>query len=286
MLNIQAGFYLIRRVGYHIRWLFINSSWLFFKQNNAQHLVNKNYSIGIVTYFDRYGRFFKPLITRLVSLFPDTEIVIAINGYHNKQVQAKYLEQIGAFLAQFPNVKIVQFNEPQSLSKLWNLLMVNSLADKTFIFNDDIQIGPQFREDLNQSGIMDEEVALINESWSHYLISKNTVKKIGWFDERFPAVGNEDEDYECRLVLNGIYVKNFKIRSLKNIVFKTQNFSWKNTEVVNSKYVRANQVFFNSKWDVKEDAENGYTYVRILNKYVCLKAGMETPEFYTSPTTS
>ena len=243
---------------------------------------NANYSIGVVTYINRYERFFRPLLRNLCSLFPDTEIVVAVNGYYNKARQIDYLERITGLMSKYPNVKHIQYMEGQSLSKLWNQLVIGSRNDKLFIFNDDLTILPNFRREVERSGILDEEVALINRSWSHFLISKRTISTVGWFDERFPGVGNEDEDFEARLVLARISIRSFSVKGLRNIVFETKDFSYgQDTKVVNVKYVSANQEFFHKKWQVSEIKQDGFVFVSILGKYARLQGGMETPNFYT-----
>lgn len=277
---MNNNLYLLKRFGYNLIWKFKLLSWKFIKKTKGTDCVNSSFSIGIVTYVDRYELFFKPLLSQIATLFPDTKIVVAVNGYHDEGIQNDYLQKLNRFLSDYPNVKIVQFQKPQSLSKLWNLLILNSNASKTFIFNDDIKLSPKFRTHLDNSGVLFEDIGLINRSWSHFLISKTIVEKIGWFDERFPAVGNEDEDYEARLKIAGILIKSYKVSSLQNVIFKTKNFSWKEADVVNKKYVRANQVFFDSKWDVKDQPCPGYTFVEIIGKYVKLKSGMETPQFH------
>lgn len=270
-LKMAHGFY----------WDTINLLWLLIPKRNRSVSNNKDFSIGIVTYVDRYDRFFKSLITNLIKIFPDVEFVISVNGYYDEKIQLEYLKKINAFASQFQNVKIIDFMEPQSLSKLWNLLILNASNDKIFIFNDDIKVAPWFRRKLLNSKILKEEVALINRSWSHFLISKSIIKINGYFDQRFPGVGNEDEDYECRLVYNDIFVKSYRIDGLKNIVFKTINFSYgKDTSVINTKYVKKNKIFFDSKWNTYPEKIGEAKYVEILKSYVVLKSGMETPIFY------
>ena len=262
-------------------WANVVKLWRWKRLNTGTSITNTDFSIGIVTYVDRYERFFKPLIGNLVTLFPDTQIIIAINGYYNPEIQRHYLKNIREFLKQFRNVHIVEFYEPQSLSKLWNLLIINSQAEKTLILNDDIKIAPWFRKNIEKPSILSEKIMLINRSWSHFFISKEIIKQNGWFDERFPGVGNEDEDYECRLAIAGLKVPSFRVSGLKNVIFKTTNFSYgKNVDVVNSKYVKKNKLFFDSKWTSIEVPKEGYTYVRILQRYVRLEKGMETPRFY------
>ena len=188
---------------------------------------------------------------------------------------------MGSLLAKDPNVRTLEYNEGQSLSKLWNQLIINSTSDKIFILNDDIKISPGFRKEVENSGVLDEEVGLLNKSWSHFLISKKTISNTGWFDERFPGVGNEDEDYEARLVMQGILVRSYPIISLKSIIFMTSDFSYSaKTPVVNKKYVKANKVFFESKWETSENLLPDYQFVRIPRKYVKLRSAMETPNFY------
>ena len=242
---------------------------------------NANYSIGVVTYINRYERFFRPLLRNLCSLFPDTEIVVAVNGYYDKARQIDYLQRITGLMSKYPNVKHIQYMEGQSLSKLWNQLVIGSRNNKLFIFNDDLTILPNFRREVERSGILDEEVALINRSWSHFLISKRTISTVGWFDERFPGVGNEDEDFEARLVLAGIGIRSFSVKGLRNVVFQTTDFSYgQDTKVVNVKYVSANKEFFDKKWQVSEVNQDGFVFVSILGKYARLQRGMETPDFY------
>lgn len=266
---------------HNIYWRLVSNSWKLKRKDFGKKRSNFNYSIGIVTYVDRYEKFFKRLLINLVTIFPEVEFVICVNGYYDKKIQHAYLEKIKEFTGKFQNVKVIDFVQPQSLSKLWNLLILNSSNNKIFIFNDDIKIAPWFRSNLERSNILNEEVALINRSWSHFLISKSVIKKIGYFDQRFPAVGNEDQDYECRLVFNNISTKSFTIYGLKNIIFKTTNFSYgKNIKIVNTKYVNANRLFFDSKWNIYNEQVEGSKFVEILDSFVLPKPGMETPIFY------
>jgi hypothetical protein len=262
-------------------WSLIPLIWKFFKLERGKERSNFIYTIGIVTYVDRYSLFFKPLIKNLVKIFSDTEFIIAVNGYYDQGIQKKYLTEIKAYLSSFTNVKIVDFMEPQSLSKLWNLIIINSTSAKVLIFNDDILISPTFRRHLERSDVLKSDIGIINSSWSHFIISNKIVLKIGWFDERFPAVGNEDQDYECRLVMNDLLLSDHKIKGLKNVVFLTKNFSYgKKVDVEEKKYVKQNKIFFDSKWNLSKVPISGYKYVRIMDQYVQLKPEMDTPNFY------
>jgi len=266
---------------YNLYWKVIGSSWLIASKSKHSSNNEINFTISIVTYLDRFDLFFKPLIKHLKFCFPNTEIIVVINGYYDLKKQKRYLVAVKQFLSNFDYVKVIDFEQPQSLSKLWNLAIIAAINEKVLIMNDDLKIVPWFNKDLMKSNILSEEIALINRSWSHFIISKKIFKEIGYFDERFPGVGNEDEDYECRLVLKGILIKTFKIKSLKNIVYKTKNFSYGEKVItINEKYVKANKIFFDSKWQTSTTVQDGFNYVEILNLYVKLKTGMETPNFY------
>jgi len=248
---------LLRKIHFYY-WLLIDFLWIFIKKNEGNNVVHSDFSIGIVTYVDRYDKFFKKLLRNIVVLFPNTEVIVAVNGYFDSEIQTKYLGEVTCYGGQFKNVRLITFNMPQSLSKLWNQLIIKSTNEKIFIFN-----------------------ALINYSYSHFLISKSLIKLNGWFDERFPAVGNEDEDYECRLVFNNVKVKSFRIFGIKNVVYLTKKFSYgKNVESINDKYVKSNKLFFDRKWEVSVESKEGFKYVRIIGKFVKLRDGMETPNFY------
>lgn len=222
-----------------VRALYVNlirKLWIFCPAPKEAQVSNTDYSIGVVTYVGRYETFFKPLIGQLYKLFPDTEIIIAINGYYDRTKQAEYLTKISALLAQYANVKVITHTEPQSLSKLWNQLIIASKNPRTLIFNDDVLLLPSFRKHLENSGALALDVALLKTSWSHFVVAKRVIAMAGWFDERFPGVGNEDEDYESRLALLGEPVHCITLGGLKNISVKTKDFSYgKTVAVVNEK---------------------------------------------------
>lgn len=261
-------------------WAIINLFWSIKPFKKVNGISNTVFSLGIVTYVARLDEHFIPLLRQVSHLFSDTEIIIAINGYHDESIQLVYLKKMNDLLSDFPNVKCVQYTQPQSLSKLWNDLIKHSSNSKTLIFNDDLQLNNKFRKNLNNSGLLLEDVAIINSSWSHFLISKKIMSQVGWFDERYFGVGFEDHDYEARLVLEGISVPNYVVKGVKNIVFITTDFSYaQSVETVGKKYIKGNEAFFHKKWSISTEPVEGYVWVRILKGYTKLNQGMETPNY-------
>ena len=280
---MKMGFKLIRffkRKFFDFYWAIINFFWRSKPFKKAKGVSNTVFSLGIVTYVARLDQHFIPLLRQVSHLFDDTEIIIAINGYHDESIQLAYLKKMNDLLSDFPNIKCVQYTHPQSLSMLWNDLIKHSSYSKTLIFNDDLQLNGKFRKNLNNSGLLGEDVSIINSSWSHFLISKKTVSQVGWFDERYFGVGFEDHDYEARLMLKGVSVPNYIVKGVKNIVFITTDFSYAQlVETVGKKYIKGNEAFFHKKWSIKKEPVEGYVWVRILKGYAKLNEGMETPNY-------
>ena len=264
-----------------LRWWRVSHWW---KSKQIQAFpaeIQPKYSIGLVTYIKRYDIHFKPLIKQLTYLFPDTEINVAVNGYYDAEEQEKYLEDITKFTAQFPHVNLIKYKEGQSLSKLWNQLVVHASCPKTLVCNDDIKLAKNFRSQLEATSIFGEDVAIINASWSHFLISKEAVGTYGWFDERFPGVGYEDHDFEIRLKLKGKEVNSYPVKDLFNISYVTTDFSWgKNEKTIFNKYSSVNGDHYFSKWEFSDTEKEGYAFVRIIQGYAKMKPEMETPNFY------
>ncbi|HMI00865.1 MAG TPA: hypothetical protein VK541_00205 [Pedobacter sp.] len=269
------------RIVLFIYWKLINVVWFFLTQKKEQLILQSDYSIVVITYIDRFDTFFKPLIKKLRFCFPDTQLIVVVNGHFDVIRQNEYLINLNLFLKKYKNVKAIKFETPQSLSKLWNLGLLEAACERVMILNDDVNISPWFRSEINHSGILNERITLMNRSWSHFMISKDIVRRVGWFDERFPAIGNEDEDYEARLVFSGITLPTITFRQIQNIVEIPKSYSYgEHVELVNIKYVKANKEFFNSKWEISSNRKEGFKYVQILGAYLKLKNGMETPDFY------
>lgn len=267
----------------NIKWWFIKQNWKFvpLQQTNANLVTNLAYSIGITTYKERFETYLKPLVLHLNHLFPKTQIMVAINGFHNQKEQTEYLIKIKAFLSSFKNINFVFYEQPQGLCKLWNQLILLAKTDKIFLLNDDISISKLLKTEIEKSKILDSNFGLINGSYSHFLIDKKIIKQIGWFDERFPGIGYEDHDYEIRLALQGIFPDFYNFKTIKNETVIPKDWSWGNTDTkIFKKYSNANEKHYFSKWEISDNEKEGFVFVRIIQGYVKLKDGMETPNFY------
>ncbi len=279
----------------------------------TDRISKKNdYSIGVVTFLGRYEETFKKLAKDLARYFPDVEKNIILNGFPDKNRQIKYIKEATGFLSDLGFNHVLTFESHQPLARGWNLLVILSGKPKILILNDDCQMGSDFRREFEaQKG--NREWFLINETYSHFMTSKNVVRKVGWFDERFKGIGHEDGDFSRRCAIVGYpYDVSIDCSSLKNLKTESREVSYMNTGNLKQRdllrklknyinrersgrsgnYATYNEYFFRKKWQHADRPLPGYTLIPIrhLKKYRGIKPGagayckltpgMETPLFY------
>jgi len=266
-----------------IRWFFIQLRWVFtaMPKSSLSASSSSEFTIGITTYKERYESYLKPLVKKMVYLFPDTPIVIAANGHHNQSGQKEYLQQITKWISSYRNIILITYEQPQGLCKLWNQIVLKSTTQNVFLFNEDINISKSFKAGILSSRILNSELGLINGSYSHFMLNKSIIKEVGWFDERFSGIGYEDHDYEIRMMIANKEMKHFKISGIKNECVVPKDWSYGGDhDVVHTKYSSPNEKYYFSKWKFSDTEVEGFVYVRIAQGYVKQIEGMETPNFY------
>lgn len=241
--------------------------------NRAENSKNElpEYSIGVVTYVARFEKFFMPLIKQLVEVFPDKEIVCIINGHYDAPLQIDYLKRITVFLNQFSNVHYITYEKHQPLAKCFNWLALMTFAPRILILNDDVSLNLLFRRDFEKNLKKNDSFFVINHSWCHFLISKNFVKEIGWFEERLLGTGQEDGDYQNRIWASGKQIAKVICHGIINYIAPQENAGWTDISAVSNggKTSAVNDEFLDKKYSC--DKDSGKCAVR---------QGMETPIFY------
>jgi GT2 family glycosyltransferase len=268
-------------------WLYYDLIWIFklLSKNKNYRTNNVKYSIGITTYKDRYYLFFKKVLRRITFLFPDTEIIVAVNGHVDIEKQLIYLKKIEALVSHYANVKLIEFSNPQGLSKLWNQIILKATNERIFILNDDIRFSPYIRREVERSNFFNERIAIINNSFSFFILEKKLAKEVGGFDERFLEISGEDDDFCVRLVILGYsYPAVYKYKFISNYNHRPKVNSYgKKTEHEANSYSTYNNNFLNMKWEIKNEKFEGSVYSR-GGKYWKLKQGMESPDFIKQDT--
>lgn len=224
--------------------------------------INCSLTFGITTFMDRYDNCLKPLLSKLVNMAPNCQIVVAANGHVKKQQQQAYLKHITELCNRFDNVQLISYVDPQGLSHLWNQIISNANYEKILLINDDVKIKSSFMSFIIRSGILDQHFATINMSWSHFLISKQIIKRAGWFDEGLKEIGGEDDDYLARLAMESILVPDYltntitgKLKRNKKMLFV--NSYGKNMRTERNGYSTYNSEYLENKWYMSQNYFDG-----------------------------
>jgi hypothetical protein len=248
--------------------------------------LGSDYSIGMVTYVRRFENIFKPIVRDLEKYFPDVEKNFVLNGYYDPVLQEKYLTDAKAFLKTASAKNVVAYQENQCISRCWNQLMLHSTKPKVLILSDDIAINRLFRPSLELQ-LWTKIFTPINHTWSYMVVSKDIIKKVGWFEERFPGNGLEDGDYALRMAMSegkkemkGQSEKTIYCFGIKNLMEKNEDPGWKNfSGSVDDRYTSVNQDFFDKKWEKSKTSLPNSIY-GFNSDYYRIRPGMETPNFY------
>ncbi len=181
-------------------------------------------SIGITTFGARFERYFVPLLTRIKEIAPECEVIVAVNGEHRQPFSEGYRRQILETMAMHRSVFPVVFPQFRGLAKLWNSIVIHATHDHILLLNDDIMI--------NENGFLEDicsairkyhgRTFLINQSWSHFLVSREELDELGYFDERLLGIGEEDGDMTWRYIQRyGYPIANVRMKGFVNYAEET-----------------------------------------------------------------
>lgn len=160
-------------------------------------------SVGITTFKRRLASL-ESMIDYLKSCDKNLIINIAINGEVSEEFDEQYRQGILRLCLKYPNIFPTFHQEFRSLSKLWNTLVINSVTEYNLILNDDLVFDKRqnFIELIKKVIIQNPNAKCftINNSWSHYVLTKNFLDDMNYFDERFLLHGEEDGDFVWRYI--------------------------------------------------------------------------------------
>ena len=181
--------------------------------------VRQSLSIGITTFERRFETYFVPLVKQLRTIDTEIEIVVAVNGEHQHRFSESYRSKVLSFIASQPNVFPIVFPQFRGLTKLWNSIVVHASRDHILILNDDVAItNARFLEKVCKALRRNRGRSFtINRSWSHFVISRDEIDQLGYFDERLLGIGEEDGDVTWRYIDRyGCAINNYAISGISN----------------------------------------------------------------------
>ena len=210
-------------------------------------------TIGITTFAARFEQYFIPLLKAIRELDQESEIVVAINGEHEREFDEGYRREILAFLATQKRVFPVMFPRFRGVAKLWNTIVVHATKEYILMLNDDIMVnGAGLFEEIKRTIRANHYRSFtINQSWSHFLLSRTEIDHLGYFDERLLGIGEEDGDLSWRYFHEYRQgVANFRIKGIRNMAEETV-YTYKPTNITGhsgTKYSLFNRTFFQQKY--------------------------------------
>lgn len=214
-------------------------------------------SIIITTFDKRFFTFALPLISQIRSIV-DTPIFVIINGNYTKNFANNNLQLFLAQLGNFSNIYPSSFANFHGCAELWNTGIVNSDSEYCLILNDDINLFP-FEFDIELEKIVDlldnEGLLTINNSFSYFAISRKCISEVGFFDEHFLGIGNEDIDYTYRY--KSVYKKSHYDFGSSNFFNLSDNSRDSEiSENLGEKYSKFNSNIFREFYDTNINQEN------------------------------
>ena len=165
--------------------------------------TTKEISVLIVTFKERFLHV-KDLIQKLRGTSGDSfDILLAVNGNNEELVEEKYREDILELCKNTPRCYPIICPEFKSLPKLWNTLVLFSRTEYNFIICDDVDYGNLQALDIIKKYITNtnEQFFTINGEFSFFVITKNILHRLNYFDERMCGYGEEDGDITHSFIL-------------------------------------------------------------------------------------
>lgn len=178
-----------------------------------------DFTIGITTFSKRLN--FASTLVSQIRQHVNNKIILVINGEKNGEFNEEYRQSILNLCVQYPNIFPVFFIETRGLSKMWNTAVIVSDTDNVLILNDDIEIHSKDIFDSVSNIIRSEDytgIMRMNGSFSHFVVNKSVIHKIGYFDERLLGFGEEDGDIVYRMLQINSDVGNINVNGVVNIV--------------------------------------------------------------------
>lgn len=188
-------------------------------------------TVGIVTWIKR-----KDLIGELVQNIRkysgnDVDIIMAVNAEIGEDFNDEYRKYILQLCSDTKNCYPIFCTEFKSLPKLWNTIVIFSKTNYNLILSDDVAYSGNVVGDVNN--IIDQtgsEFFTLNHQFAHFVVTKERLHTLGYFDERLITYGEEDGDMVHRHIeLFGSRMDDFFVSSLQHNARYTD--VQKNTEI-------------------------------------------------------
>lgn len=175
-------------------------------------------SIGVVTFKERESLVID-MISKVKALnnINNVDIILTVNGNNEETMPDSYRQSMINLAKNNTNIYPIICPEFKSLAKLWNTIVIFSKTNYNIILTDDVFVGNTYSIDMINDFIESTgcEFFTINNQFSHFVVTKSILHKLGYFDERFIAFGEEDGDMVHRYIemfnrpIENLHIPNF-----------------------------------------------------------------------------
>jgi len=229
--------------------------------------LDQAFAIGITTYIERYDKYFKPLYQSVSRYFPEVKITVSVNGHPKTEEQQRYLLRLQDELCATapPHHTFVLRDQAAGLTTMWNEMVRLSQPLPLLILNDDLRIVPWMRRWAEAFDWRSAQLTLLNSTWSHFVISKEVIDRVGAFDPGFKGIGFEDMDYTARAGLAALPIGNVLCSYIAHKNHQPSSPSFGSDQVW-GKYTSQNEEFFYSKWEICSPEEG--IFIKQIPAYV------------------
>lgn len=213
------------------------------------------FSILVTTFEKRFFSSALPLISDLRRLFADVPIYVFINGNlsgnHDRQLRDRFISE----LVKLGGIDFICNSTMTGISRNWNLGIQMAASDQVLCLSDDVWIGPSFPDEITE--ILKQNLTdglSILGSFAAFIINKECISRVGWFDERFLGFGIEDGDYMWRF--ESVIARSparYQVNSLKHYWLDSRG----DEPADDNKYSLVNTVYCEIKYIESEDGIRG-----------------------------
>jgi hypothetical protein len=157
----------------------------------------ENFTIIISTFQDRFFTYCLPLV-RQIRQVSSVPIFLVVNGNYDKIIDSAIYSDFLREVCIYREIYPICFSSLNGWASLLNTGIRHSDSENLLIINDDVIIDPEYiLNDLKKilNFTVSDNLVTINGSWSHFLITRSCIREVGFFDERYLGIGEEDGDY-------------------------------------------------------------------------------------------
>ena len=227
-------------------------------------------SIVITTFEARFTTCLN-LISKIREGEETRPIFVLINADSNNQFHAPTRSDFLRALSEFQSVFPICLGRKLGMAALWNTGIRLSGSDYIVLLNDDLSVHTKIIKNTIDDLLVsceNQSLVLLNNSFSHFAISRKCISLVGWFDERFLGFGEEDGDYIYR------YEEHF---GFKPTTIQSNALSNHSSEIgydqilsnVDNKYSLFNTCFLRSKYSFNggpHQGSFGFPATKIINE--------------------